>query len=98
MELKFNDEIVSSNLENLVNVGIEATFISKEQIAEVIKILELKDDSREELQAKRNSVVKIIGGLSHDYRMKDDYKTMDQYHNCMSGVAAVIDNLYYSVK
>ena len=92
----FNDEVVSNNLEKLMNVGIEAIFITEEQINEVIDILNLKHDSKEELQAKRNSVVKIIGDLSHDYRTKDEYKTMDQYHNCMSGVVAVIDKLYYN--
>lgn len=78
-----------------MKVVIESIFITEKQIKEVERILELEGNTKEELQTKRNSVVKIIGGLSHEYRMKDDFQTIDKYHNCMSGVVAVIDLLYY---
>jgi hypothetical protein len=95
-EFLFNDEIVNKNVDNLINVGIEAVVITKKQIAEVKRILMLDGNSKEELQAKRNSVVKIIGGISNEYRLKNDYDSMDKCDNCMSGVVAVIDQLYFS--
>ncbi len=81
-EIKFNDEFVKPRLEKLIELEIGEHTIAKEQIKRVQEILEIDGDTLEELQAKRNSVVKL---LTED---RDDEKSW----NTMSGVVFVIDS------
>ncbi len=81
-EIKFNDEFVKPRLEKLIELGIGRHTITKEQIKRVQEILEIDGDTLEELQAKRNSIVKL---LTKD---RDDEKSW----NTMSGVVFVIDS------
>lgn len=81
-QYKFNDEFVAPKLQALRDLKIEHCIITAEQIQKVTEILELNDNSLEELQAKRNSAVKL---LCAD---KDDQAAW----NTMSGVVCVIDS------
>ena len=81
-EILFNDEFVNPHLKELLDLKIDRSIITNEQILEVTKILKLKNNSEEQLRAKRNSVVKLL--------------TDDVYNDAawatMSGVTCVIDS------
>lgn len=81
-EIKFNDEFVKPRIEKLINLGIGRHTITEEQIRNAQEILEIDGDTLEELQAKRNSVVKL---LTED---RDNEKSWDT----MSGVVFVLDS------
>lgn len=80
-EIIFNDEFVSNHLTELLDLKIDRRIITYEQSSRVTEILELAGNSAEQLQAKRNSVVKL---LTED---RDD----DAAWATMSGVTHVID-------
>lgn len=79
--IQFNDEFVAPRIAELLELKIGRSFINGDQIAAVIRILELEGDTFEGLTAKRNSVVKL---LTDD---RDD----EAAWNTMSGVTCVID-------
>lgn len=81
-EIPFNDEFVSGRLEELRSLKIDKHVINNAQIVKVVELLELAGNSAEQLQAKRNSVVKLL--------TEDD--SDDAAWATMSGVTCVIDN------
>ncbi len=80
-EIPFNDEYVSERLEELLALKIDRSIITNAQILKVTEILELASSSVEQLQAKRNSVVKLLTENVYD----------DAAWATMSGVTCVID-------
>lgn len=78
----FDDEFVSGHLDDLRSLKIDRYVITNEQFVKVVKILDLADNSVEQLQAKRNSVVKLLTEDNHD---EASWATM-------SGVTCVIDS------
>ena len=80
-EIPFNDEFVCNRIAELLALNIDRFYIREEQIKKVGEILELAGNTAEQLQAKRNSVVKL---LTKD---RDD----DASWATMSGVTHVID-------
>lgn len=80
--IPFNDEFVSGKLEALKALGIGRHTISVEQMEKVREILEIENDTLMELQAKRNSVVKLLTEDDHD----------ENAWNTMSGVTFVLDS------
>ena len=81
-EIPFNDEFVSAHLTELLDLKIDRHIIEHGQILKVIEILWLENNSAAQLQAKRNSVVKL---LTDD---RDD----EAAWATMSGVTHVIDS------
>lgn len=80
-KIEFNDEFVAARIPQLLALEIGATYISGDKVKAVEKILELKNNTISQLQAKRNSVVKLIAIEHCD----------EAAWNTMSGVTAVID-------
>lgn len=80
--IPFNDEFVSGKLEALKALGIGHHIITEVQMQKVREILEIQNDSFMELQAKRNSVVKLLTENDHDEKAWDT----------MSGVTFVLDS------
>ncbi len=80
-KLPFNDDYVSSRLADLLALKIDRLVINNDQIVKVGEILELASSSAEQLQAKRNSVVKLLTENADD----------DAAWATMSGVTCVID-------
>ena len=78
----FNDEFVQGKVKDLLELHIGRFVITEEQIKRVQEILEIANDTFEQLQAKRNSVVKL---LTDD---RDD----EAAWNTMSGVTMVLDS------
>lgn len=78
-KIKFNDEFVKPRIEKLLNIGIQKRIITNDQIEEVKKVLEIDGDNFDEVQAKRNSVVKLLSDDLHS-------------QNTMSGVTFVLDS------
>lgn len=87
-EIIFDDEFVSNHLTALLDLKIDRSIITGEQISRVTEILELKDNTELQLTAKRNSVVKLL--------------TEDRYDDAawatMSGVTCVIDNYILKIR
>lgn len=81
-EIIFNDEFVSKHLTELLDLKIDRSIITHEQISKVTEILELKDNTALQLTAKRNSVVKLLTDDRYD----------DAAWVTMSGVTCVIDS------
>jgi hypothetical protein len=79
----------------LLALEIGDMFIRKAQVVEVRHTLELMDKSHEELQAIRNSIVRYFGAMSSQARELGDVELFNQVHNTMSGVTAVIDQMFY---
>lgn len=80
--IPFNDEFVNSKLEALKALGIGKHIITVEQMEKVREILEIENDDFMALQAKRNSVVKLLTDDSNDEKAWDT----------MSGVTMVLDS------
>lgn len=80
--IPFNDDFVSGRLEGLLSLKIDKHVINNAQIVKVVELLELAGNSAEQLQAKRNSVVKLLTEDDND----------DAAWATMSGVTCVIDN------
>lgn len=80
-ELPFNDDYVSGRLADLLALKIDRHVINNAQIVKVAEILELASSSAEQLQAKRNSVVKLLTENPYD----------EAAWATMSGVTCVID-------
>lgn len=80
-EISFDDEFVSAHLEELLALKIDRSYISNVQIKKVVEMLELTGNSAAQLQAKRNSVVKLLTENVYD----------DAAWATMSGVTCVID-------
>lgn len=80
-EIPFDDDFVSGRLEKLLALKIDRSIITNAQILKVTEILELASSSAEQLQAKRNSVVKLLAENVYD----------DAAWATMSGVTCVID-------
>lgn len=80
--IPFNDEFVSGKLEALKALGIGKHIITVEQMEKVREILEIENDDFMALQAKRNSVVKLLTDDSNDEKAWDT----------MSGVTMVLDS------
>lgn len=80
-EIPFDDDFVSGRLEELLALKIDRSIITNAQILKVTEILELASSSAEQLQAKRNSVVKLLTENVYD----------DAAWATMSGVTCVID-------
>ena len=87
MDFVFNDEFVSKHLEALLALKIDKYVIMADQVKRVEELLELSGDTVEQLQAKRNSVVKL---LTTD---RDD----EAAWATMSGVTCVIDTQMYKI-
>ena len=101
MEYTVNDgikfaKLSASQFGYLMTLEIGDLFIKKAQVVEVRHCLHLMDKDNEELQAIRNSVVRYFGKLTSEAREMGDVKLFNQFHNTMSGVTAVIDELVYS--
>lgn len=97
MEFKFNDSFVAAKIEDLINIKIGRTWIDREQIDQVIDILDLNNKTNDELTAIRNSVVKLFANEENKYYNDDvfDIPNFDKYHWTRSGVVAVIDDVMY---
>lgn len=93
MKKLFNDEFVASNMNALVNLKIGDEVITENQIKAVREILEIESDTFDEVQAKRNSVVKLFSDEKRKYRNDEifDAKNFVKYNNTMSGVVVVLD-------
>lgn len=81
-EIIFNDEFVSKHLTELLDLKIDRSIITGEQISRVTELLELKGNTALQLTAKRNSVVKLLTKNVYD----------DSAWATMSGVTCVIDS------
>lgn len=81
-EIIFDDEFVRPHLTELLDLKIDKSIITGEQIAKVTEILELPNNSEAQLRAKRNSVVKLLTENVYD----------DAAWATMSGVTCVIDS------
>ncbi len=81
-EIIFDDEFVSTRINELLALNIDRFIISNEQALKVSDLLDLKNNSEAQLRAKRNSVVKL---LTDD---RDD----EAAWATMSGVTCVIDS------
>lgn len=82
LEIPFDDEFVGGRKAELLALKIDRFIITNQQIAKVIEILELSYNSAAQLQAKRNSVVKLLTEGDSD----------DAAWATMSGVTCVIDS------
>ncbi len=82
-DIPFDDEFVSLCLADLLALKINRSIITGEQVKKVVEILDLTNNSAEQLQAKRNSVVKLLTKDRED----------DAAWATMSGVTHVIDGL-----
>lgn len=80
-EIPFNDDYVSERLAALLALKIDRYIITGEQVKKVVEILDLANNTAEQLQAKRNSVVKLLTGDRYD----------ETAWATMSGVTCVID-------
>lgn len=87
MVIPFNDEFVGGRVKDLLSLKIDRHVITNEQFVKVFQILELVDNSVAQLQAKRNSVVKLLTEDDHD----------DAAWATMSGVTCVIDSCLMSL-
>lgn len=80
-EIPFDDDFVREHLAELRDLKIDRFIITEEQMQKVYEILELDSNSAAQLQAKRNSVVKLLT------ENRDD----EAAWATMSGVTHVID-------
>lgn len=78
------------------NVGIGDIIITGKQVEQVKAVLMLEKKDGFELQAIRNSVVKHLSDKSSKASEAGDWEAFNQYHNNMSGITVVIDNMMYS--
>lgn len=81
LDIPFEDDFVSNCLAELINLKIDRSIITNEQILKVTELLELNNNSEAQLRAKRNSVVKLLTENVYD----------DAAWATMSGVTHVID-------
>lgn len=88
IEIPFDDDFVSGHLAELLALKIDKFMITFEQIAKVSELLELASSTAAQLQAKRNSVVKLLTEDGHD----------DAEWATMSGVTCVIDSYLMKVR
>lgn len=79
--IPFDDDFVKGHVKELLDLEIDKFTITFDQMSRAAEILELKNNTAEQLQAKRNSVVKL---LTDD---RDDEAALAT----MSGVTCVID-------
>lgn len=82
-EIPFDDDFVSGRLAELLDLKIDRFVINNAQVVRVVEILELASSSAAQLQAKRNSVVKLL--------TEDKYRYDDAAWATMSGATCVID-------
>ena len=86
----FNDTAVRAVMDDLENVKIGDIVILEDQVNEVKRILKLDSQSKEQLIATRNSVVKLF-----DEKMETLEHFSMEIMNTISGVTAVIDQEIY---
>lgn len=86
-EIPFDDDFVSGCLTDLLSLKIDRFIITNEQVLKVIKILKLHANTAAQLQAKRNSVVKLLTENNAD----------EAAWATMSGVTCVIDQCTLSI-
>lgn len=82
ISIPFDDEFVGGHLAELLALKIDKSIITNEQVVQVVKILKLYESDVAQLQAKRNSVVKLLTENDHD----------EAAWATMSGVTCVIDS------
>ena len=85
--IPFNDEFVKGKLDALKALKIGHRTITEEQIAQVREIMEIAGDTLQTLQAKRNSVVKLLTEDTKD----------EQAWDTMSGVVFVLDGRLFDL-
>ncbi len=74
-EITFDDYFVSGCLTDLLSLKIDSSIITDQQIAKVAKILKFSGNTVEQLQSKRNSIVKLLTEDVNDEAAKEETKT-----------------------
>lgn len=94
--MKFNDELVTAKMGMLGNIKMGRYFIDASSVELVKMVLELAGDSPEELQAKRNSIVKLTSDMKDVERKNGNFETYDEISVLQSSVVSVIDSILLS--